>query len=113
MGKVFDRLGQKEFVQAFERVVCGATSHSGEIVDLFAHAANAARLLDDTGLFHAAQEVHPLHWHDADERAFTEHGENVLFQGSDSSNSSPFCPGLGFGAIPLARQTFEGVVRGF
>ena len=110
MGEIFYRLGQKELMQAFERVVSGASGNPGEIVDFSAHAANATCLLHDACLFHGSQEVHPLHRQNAGERPFTEHGENVLFQCSDGSDSSPFCPGLAFGAVPLARQALEGVV---
>ncbi|MOA01332.1 hypothetical protein D3C78_1207360 [compost metagenome] len=100
-------------MQPFERVVGGAASDSGKVVDLPAHAPHAAGLLDDAGLLHPPKELHPLHRQDAGIRSLAEHGEHMLFQSADGANRRPFRPGLALHRVPLAGQVLERVVGGF
>ncbi|MCY1439589.1 hypothetical protein D3C76_1358500 [compost metagenome] len=110
MGEVFDGLGQQELVQAFERVVGGTASDAGKVVDFPAHATNAAGLLDDAGLLHAAQELHPLHRQNSGVGALAEHGEHMFLQRADGANRRPFRPSLALDCVPLTGQMLEGVV---
>ncbi|MNE37094.1 hypothetical protein D3C80_1309330 [compost metagenome] len=113
MGEIFDRLGQQELVQPFERVVGGPASDAGKVVDFPAHATHTAGLLDDAGLLHAAQELHPLHRQDAGVGALAEHKEHMFLQRADGANRRPFRPSLALDCVPLAGQMLEGVVGRF
>ncbi|MNG26071.1 hypothetical protein D3C84_1110050 [compost metagenome] len=70
MGIVLGWLGQQELVQPFQRVVSGAASDAGEVVNFPAHATYSACLFDDAGLFHGTQKLHPFHRQNFRENTF-------------------------------------------
>ncbi|MNF97720.1 hypothetical protein D3C84_805590 [compost metagenome] len=89
-------------MQPLKRVVSGAARDTSQVINLAAHAAHPAGLLDDAGLLHAAKELHPLHRQDAVVRALAEHREHMQLQGADGSHRRSVRPAAALGGVPLA-----------
>src|SRR6218665_4229232 len=71
----------------------GEPGNAGQVIDLLAGAAHPAHLLDDTLLFHALEEVHPLDGRYPGIQALAGHRKDVQLQGVDSALGSSRRPG--------------------
>ncbi len=100
-------------MQPLEWIVRGPASDASQVIYLSAHAAHTACLLNDPGLLHAAQKLHPLHWQNAGVGTLAENGEYMLLKRADGANCRTVGPSLALGCVPLACQVFEGVIGCF
>src|SRR5690606_25771334 len=70
-------------------------------------------LFVDAFLFQLAQELHPFHGQNRNERAVAEYGEDVQFQGAEGSAGRAGCPPLAAGGVPFTGQVLESVAGSF